>query len=92
MDMQDFSGSVGSDGIRDDLLRAIHGAGAFRNFKDTVRRVGIESAWFAFRTNALRQIALARRKSDRLGVGSRGDTLQTPPAMLTSWVGLGLLP
>jgi Uncharacterised protein family (UPF0158) len=56
--MQDFSRSVGSDGIREDLLRAIHGAGAFRNFKDTVRRLGIESAWFAFRADALRQVAI----------------------------------
>jgi len=56
--MQDFSFSVGSDGMRDDLLRAIHGAGAFRNFKDTVRRLGIESAWFEFRADALRQIAI----------------------------------
>jgi hypothetical protein len=56
--MQDFSRSVGSDGIRDELLRAISGAGAFRNFKDTVRRLGVESAWFAFRADALRQIAL----------------------------------
>jgi hypothetical protein len=47
-----------SDDIRDQLSRAIHGAGAFRNFKDTVRRVGIESAWFAFRAEALREIAL----------------------------------
>ena len=56
--MQDFSRSVESDIIREDLLHAIHGAGAFRNFKDTLRRHGIESAWFAFRTDALRQIAL----------------------------------
>jgi uncharacterized protein UPF0158 len=55
--MQDFSRSLQSDSIREDLLRAIHGAGAFRNFKDTLRRHGIDSAWFAFRTEALRQIA-----------------------------------
>jgi hypothetical protein len=55
--MQDFARSVESDGIREDLLRVIHGAGAFRNFKDTVRRHGIEPAWFAFRAEALRQIA-----------------------------------
>jgi hypothetical protein len=53
-----FSRSMGSDGIRDDLLRAIHGAGAFRTFQDTVRRLGIEPAWFTFRTDALRRIAL----------------------------------
>jgi hypothetical protein len=56
--MQDFSCSVESDRIREELLRVIHGAGAFRNFKDTLRRYGIEPAWFAFRAGALRQIAL----------------------------------
>jgi hypothetical protein len=56
--MKDFSGSVESESIRDDLLFAIHGAGAFRTFKHTLRRHGIEQAWFAFRAEALRQIAL----------------------------------
>jgi hypothetical protein len=56
--MEDFSLSVESDRIREDLLHAIHGAGAFRYFKDTLRRNRIESAWFAFRTEALRQIAI----------------------------------
>jgi hypothetical protein len=36
--MQDFSRSVESEGIRDELSRAIHGAGALGIFKDTVRR------------------------------------------------------
>ena len=57
--MQDFSHSVESERIREDLLHAIHGAGAFRNFKDCLQRHGIESAWFAFRTEALRYIALS---------------------------------
>jgi hypothetical protein len=56
--MQEFSRSVESDRIREDILHAIHDAGAFRNFKDTLRRHGIESDWFAFRAEALRQIAL----------------------------------
>ena len=56
--MQDFSRSVESDRISEDLLQAIHGAGAFRNFKDTLRRHRIESAWLAFRAGALRQVAL----------------------------------
>jgi len=55
--MRDFARSVESDRIREDLLHAIHGAGAFRNFKDTLHRHRIESAWFAFRAEALRQIA-----------------------------------
>jgi hypothetical protein len=64
--MQDFSSSVESEDIRDELSRAIHGAGAFRNFKDTVRRLGIESVWFAFRTEALRQIALDWCEENRI--------------------------
>src|SRR3954466_15466053 len=56
--MQDFSNSVASDRVRDDLLNAIHRAGAFRHFKDILRRHQIESAWFEFRAQALRQIAL----------------------------------
>lgn len=50
--MQDFSRSVESDGVREELLDAIHGAGAFRSFKDTLRRRHIESEWFAFRAEA----------------------------------------
>jgi hypothetical protein len=64
--MQDFSRSMESDGVRDELSRAIHGAGAFRNFKDTVSRLGIEPAWFAFRADALRQIALEWCEENRI--------------------------
>jgi hypothetical protein len=56
--MQDFSHSVESDRVREDLMSAIHGAGAFRHFKDALRRHKIESAWFEFRAEAMRQIAL----------------------------------
>lgn len=56
--MEEFSQSVKSDKIRKELLHAIHGAGAFRHFKATVRRHGVESDWFAFRDQALRQIAI----------------------------------
>src|SRR3954465_11925585 len=40
--MQDFSNSVASDRVREDLLNAIHGTGAFRHFKDSLRRHQIE--------------------------------------------------
>jgi hypothetical protein len=56
--MQEFSSSVESDRIREDLERAIHGSDAFRYFKDTIRRHGIEQDWFAFRQAALRKIAV----------------------------------
>jgi hypothetical protein len=56
--MEEFSESVESTRIREDLLDAISGKGAFRYFKDTIRRYGIERDWFAFRAAALRQIAI----------------------------------
>ncbi|MDP3000819.1 MAG: UPF0158 family protein [Bryobacterales bacterium] len=56
--MLDFSNSMKREKIREDLLCAIHGAGAFRTFKAAIRRHRIEPAWFAFRAEALRQIAI----------------------------------
>jgi Uncharacterised protein family (UPF0158) len=55
--MRDFAQSLTSEQVREELLDALHGAGAFRHFKSTVRRQGLESAWFAFRTEAFQQIA-----------------------------------
>lgn len=56
--MEKFSQSVESDRLRAGLQHAIQGTGAFRNFKHIIRRDGIEAAWYVFRTDALRQIAL----------------------------------
>jgi hypothetical protein len=56
--MKDFSNSVKSDRIHEDLMDAIHGPGAFRSFKSAIRQHGIELKWFAFREEALRQIAI----------------------------------
>jgi hypothetical protein len=56
--MEDFSLSVESAKIREELLNAIGGRGAFRYFKDTIRQRGIEKDWYAFRENALRDIAI----------------------------------
>jgi hypothetical protein len=55
--MRDFADSVESERISEELLNAIHGAGAFRYFKDTIRRHRMEKAWYAFRAEALAQIA-----------------------------------
>src|SRR6266566_4629408 len=56
--MQDFAHSVESDRIREELLNALHGTGALRYFKDTLRRHRIEKAWFTFRDEALERIAI----------------------------------
>jgi hypothetical protein len=55
--MNQFAQSQRSDRRRDELLDAIHGRGAFRAFKSTIYRMGIEKHWFAFRQTALEEIA-----------------------------------
>jgi uncharacterized protein UPF0158 len=45
------------DDERDLLLDAIAGRGAFRMFKSTIRRRGIEQEWYSYRDAALRRIA-----------------------------------
>jgi hypothetical protein len=56
--MQEFARSVKSDRIGGELMRAIHGSGAFRHFKNTLRREGVEEEWYAFRAESLREIAI----------------------------------
>ena len=42
---------------RDELLDAIHGRGAFRAFKASIRQLGIEQDWFRYLASALEEIA-----------------------------------
>jgi len=44
--MRRFANSVEDSDASDELLRAIHGAGAFRLFKMTIGRLGLRDAWF----------------------------------------------
>lgn len=57
--MEDFCHSLGDDRLRDDLLGAIVGKGAFRRFKDMIRRRGIEEDWWSYRDAAIGRIAAA---------------------------------
>lgn len=56
--MRNFAIAQDDQRLRDELLHAIRGAGAFRHFKSTVRGSGAEGAWYAFRDQAFRQIAI----------------------------------
>ena len=55
--MEGFARGQDNDRIRQELLDAIHGAGAFRMFRSLIRRLGIEQSWYQFREKALREIA-----------------------------------
>jgi hypothetical protein len=57
--MEAFCLSIGTPGVRDDLLAAIHARGAFRNFGSGLVRHRLRESWFEFRDAALRKIAIA---------------------------------
>ncbi|MGA2593752.1 MAG: UPF0158 family protein [Bryobacteraceae bacterium] len=56
--MREFAESVEPEQFSDHLQRAIHASGAFRYFKDTLRRYRREQDWFDFKAEALREIAI----------------------------------
>jgi hypothetical protein len=56
--MHDFALSVRPESTSQDLLRALHGKGAFRYFKDVVHSRKLDQQWYAFRDEALKRIAI----------------------------------
>ena len=67
--LRDFCVSVEDDDVRSQLLRAVHGRGAFRATKDVLYRHGLEQAWYAARQRALERIASDWLASHGLGPG-----------------------
>ena len=55
--MERFSSGQASAAVREELLDAIHGRGAFRSFRSASRRLHIEDEWFRFRRLAFEDIA-----------------------------------
>lgn len=55
--MEDFIDGLSGGEPKRTLEMAINGRGAFRRFKDTVRRYGIEERWYAFREAAYASLA-----------------------------------
>lgn len=55
--MERFCEQVEDPGLRDELLRAIRGSGAFRRFKSLAQLRGAIDAWYTFRNGALEDIA-----------------------------------
>jgi hypothetical protein len=55
--MRQFAEAQEDERVQHELHDAIHGAGAFRMFKGTIRRLGIEEDWYRFHEGALEEIA-----------------------------------
>jgi uncharacterized protein UPF0158 len=56
--MEDFCWSVDDAELKEKLLNAIRGRGAFRYFKDTIHRQGIEEKWYRYREEAFAKVAI----------------------------------
>lgn len=56
--MEDFCSSLEDEGLKEDLLYAIEGRGAFRRFRDSIHRRGIEKDWYQYRDGRLEEIAI----------------------------------
>jgi hypothetical protein len=72
--IEEFCLSVEDDELRDELLVAIRGRGAFRCFKDAIRRLGIADDWYAYRSKALAQIAAAWLEDHGIEYDSQGES------------------
>ena len=55
--MQDFAEEQEQCRCRPELLSAVHGAGAFRHFKNAIQRLGLENLWFQYREAAVERVA-----------------------------------
>jgi hypothetical protein len=56
--MERFAQSLTNAAASDELQAAVHGRGAFRRFKDAVRRLGIADEWYRFRDAGLEEIVI----------------------------------
>jgi hypothetical protein len=57
-EMERFIRSLDDEDAADQLWRAIKGRGAFRYFKDTLHRLGIQDDWYAFRDEAMKRFVI----------------------------------
>jgi hypothetical protein len=69
--IEQFVEGLGDYATFRELSRAIHGPGAFRRFKDVVRELGMEDAWFEYREVRFLAIAEAWCEKHDIKVLSR---------------------
>ncbi|AGA33969.1 hypothetical protein TVNIR_2326 [Thioalkalivibrio nitratireducens DSM 14787] len=55
--MEEFADGLSDEDSRAEVLDALRGRGAFRHFRSTIERLGIESDWYRYRDSAFERIA-----------------------------------
>ena len=78
--MDGFACSLADPDVRDELLTALRGKGAFRWFKDAVRRHGIQQDWYDHRAAALGRIAADWLEDHGVEYAADAETLPGGPA------------
>ncbi len=66
--MSRFGQSLENAAQQDAIDDAIHGKGAFRMFQSTIRRLGIEQDWYAYKQRALEDMAREWLETHDLGI------------------------
>ena len=61
--MEDFCFSADNLEVREELLAAIKGRGAFRYFKSVIHRYGIQDEWYQYRDNEIGKKAISWLKN-----------------------------
>lgn len=56
--MELFIASLTARGAAAQLSEAIRGSGAFRMFRSTLRRLGLEDRWYRYRAEAMKQFVI----------------------------------
>ena len=49
---------IPNESVQDYMFSRIHGKGAFRRFKEDVRKIGMEQDWYDYRDQAYRNVAI----------------------------------
>jgi hypothetical protein len=74
--MEQFIGSLSDPDAADQLWRAIKGKGAFRYFKDTLHRLGLQDQWYRYRDEAMKAFVIAWAQENH--VPYKDDTANRP--------------
>lgn len=64
--MEDFCMSIKDEGLRSEMYNSIKGSGAFRRFKNNTHSFNIEDQWYAFREQALKDVAIEWCKENNI--------------------------
>jgi len=64
--MERFIGSLSDEAAAEQLWRAIKGKGAFRYFKDTLHRLGLQDQWYRYREKVMKEFVIDWAKDNQV--------------------------